>query len=394
MLNTDILLAEILRAFVAAAFEVVVEVARKHGKRILNSLMGKSDNEADDDLEENHEKLMELAGDLLPRRDYMLARTKTKLVTQQSGCHDWIYRAKKSVDEVQELETNYKTQSQHGSSGSSTGLSRSMKKMCKELRYWLELEPRIRLQVEKLPERVLSMSKPQLVDKPFLHPIVEKIKCNLEDENVKIIALCAGPKMGKTTIMQSLNNNEDIAKIFDIVILVTVSEDLSFEKLQYIIANRLKLNMEGITSSDEIYHQICQELKSKKCLLLLDEASGSFHSSLITQYGNAKDSKVVLTARTRPDCLEMKADILIPVEPMSKTVAWEIFQEKVGQNVNIPLVKPIAELVTEECAGLPSLIDKVASKFRRRDSYDLWKEGYEILQSWSGANIDDIDQLL
>lgn len=388
----DILLAEIFKTFVAAACKVVVEAACKHGKRILNSLMGKSDNEADDGLEENHERLMELAEDLFTRRNYILAQTKTKLVTKV--CDDWISWGEKSVNEVQELETNYKTQSQHGSSRSKTDLSRRMKKMWKELRYWLELEPRIRLQVEKLPERVILMSKPKPEDMPFLRPIVENIVCNLKDENVKTIGLWGRPEIGKTTIIQSLNNNEDIAKMFEIVICVTVSEDLSFEKLQYKVANRLRLNMEGITSSDEIYHQICQELKSKKCLLLLDEASGSFHSSLITQYGNAKDSKVVFTARTRPDCLEMNANILIPVEPMSKTVAWQIFQAKVGQNVNIPLVKPIAELVTEECAGLPSLIDKVASKFRRRDSYDLWKEGYEILQSWSGANIDDIDQLL
>lgn len=392
MFNTDILLAEIFNAFAAAACKVAVKAAHKHGKRILNSLMGKSDNEADEGLEENHRRLMELKEDLILRRNYILARTKTKLVTP--ACEGWISDVKKSENDVQELETKYKRHSQHGSSGQSTGLGSSIKKVCSELQLWLDLEPGIRIRVEKLPERVILMPKPKSEDKPFLHPVVENILCNLKDENVKIIGLWAEPKMGKTTIMRSLNNNEDIAEVFDIVIWVTVSEDLSFEKLQYKIAKRLNLVVEGITDPDGIDHLICEELNSKKCLFLLDEASGFFDSSLIPQYGNAKDSKVVFTARTRPDCLELKADILIPVERMSNTVALEIFKGKVGQNVNIPLVKPIAELVTEECAGLPSLIDKVASKFRRRDSYELWKEGYEILQSWPGVNIHDLDQLL
>ena len=389
MLNTDRLLAEIFRAFAAALCKAAVEVAGKNGKRILNSLMGRSDNEADDGLENNHERLQELAEKLSSKRDEILTQTKTKLVTH--AYEDWISRVRKLEEEVRELEIKYTRQSRQGSSESSTILSKSMEKKCKELHLWLEKEPTIRIPAEKLPERVLFMPKPKPEDNRFLDPIVGNILDKLRDETVKTIGLCGELKMGKTTIMQRLNNNEVTARMFDIVIWVTVSEDINFEKLQRKIADRLKLDLQGITNEFEIYNQIRQRLESKRCLLLFDEVSGSFDSSLVPQY---EGSKVVLTARTRSDCREMNVYPVISVDKMSDAVAWEFFKDKVGQYVNLPLVKPIAELVVVECQGVPSVIDKVASKFRRWDSYEQWKDGYEKLQRWSGANIHDIDRLL
>lgn len=389
MLNTDILLAEIFKAFAAALCKAAVEVARKHGKRILNSLRGRSDNEADDGLENNHERLGEIAEKLSSKRDDILTQTRTKLVTQ--AYEDWNSGVTKFEEEVHELKIEYTRQSQQGSSESSKILSKSMEKKCKELHIWLEKEPTIREPAEKLPERVLFIPKRKPQDKRFLDPIVGNILDRLRDETVETIGLCGASKMGKTTIMQSLNNDEEAARMFDIVILLTLSGAINFEKLQHKIAERLKLDLQGITDEIEIYNQIRQRLERKRCLLLFDEVSGSFGSSLIGLY---KGSKVVLTARTRSDCWEMNVCRVISVDKMSDAVAWEIFVEKVGQNVYIPRVKPIAELVVLECQGVISIIDKVASKFRGRDSYELWKDGYEKFQSWSGADIHDIDRLL
>jgi disease resistance protein RPS2 len=120
--------------------------------------------------------------------------------------------------------------------------------------------------------------------------------------------------IGKTTILQNLNNNEAIAKMFDIVIWVTVSKDWSLEKLQHSIAARLKLNMEGMTDPNEIAQQIRGELKSKRCLLLLDEVWEILDLPLIGMYDNEKDSKVVLATRHRHVCYDMETDEEINVQ--------------------------------------------------------------------------------
>ena len=129
--------------------------------------------------------------------------------------------------------------------------------------------------------------------------------------------------IGKTTITQNLNDNKDIAKMFDIVIWVHVSREWSVEKLQHVIIDRLKLNMEGITNVDEIAWRISMELECKRYLLLLDEVWHILDLKKIGIYGNQKDSKVVLATRYRHICHEM--DALIIMERMSEVDAWKMF---------------------------------------------------------------------
>ena len=251
----------------------------------------------------------------------------------------------------------------------------------------------IRIQVNNLPDLVLIMREPKREDEPFLLPHVEVILDHLRNEIVNRIGILGGKETGKTTMMMRLNNDEHAAEMFDIIIWVSASKVLDFNDFQRIIAGRLKLNVEGITNSDEIYHQICRVLKRKRCLLLLDEVTGSFDPSWIGCYGNGKDNKVVLTTRFRPVCLRMQTEV-VTVETMSRAVARKIFQEKVGQNVNLPHVRPIAELVADACHCSPLVIDKVAIKFRERDTVSMWEEGLRIVQGWPGTDIDHLVELL
>ncbi|XP_030955401.1 probable disease resistance protein At1g61300 isoform X2 [Quercus lobata] len=368
-------------------------------KNIVNNMRRKPDNEADNDLEDNHRRLKEEAKKLYARRDDILAQTKTKLVNQV--CEAWISRVMKSEEEVRELEIKYndeksnkKRRSQHGSSKSCTDLSKIIAEKCDELHnLWLEEKSKIGMLVEKLPERVIIMHGPKPEDKPFLHSIVEKILGHLRDKNVKRFGLWGMPGIGKTTIMKSLNNYEDIAKMFDIVIWVTVSKDLSLEKLQHKIADRLKLNTEGITEP-EIAQQIWRELKSKRYLLLLDEVWDTLDLSLIGMYGSEMDSKVVLATRYLHVCSDMNTHWELEVKRLSEADAWNMFKVKVGRHFNIPNVESIAKEVVIECAGLPLLIDKVASYFRRMDNIHLWRDGLRRLRRWPSINIQGIGELI
>lgn len=413
--NTDSLSAEMPKALVIAVVTTVVTTVvkavametLKSGKMIINIMKRKADDEADDEadgLQNNYEKLMELEKKLSLRKRDILAQTTTKkLVTPE--CEDWFSEVEKREEVVQKLQNEYKSMGcdeprhkkrrrQHGSSDSRTSLSKSMADECYELGYQLEKGSNINILVGKLPDLVIKMPRPTLADEPFLLPFVEVILSYLRDEKVKGIGLHGEPKTGKTRIMESLNNNEDAAKMFEIIIWVSASNDLDFGKLQHIIARRLKLNVEGITDSNEIYHKICEQLKGKRYLLLLDEPSGSFDPSWIECYGNEKDSKVVLTTRFRPVCFRMKTDVLIPVARMTNAVAWELFQKKVGPNMNLPHVRPIARQVANACYGSPLVIDNVAIKFRERNTVSMWREGLRILQGWPGTDINHLVELL
>uniref|UniRef100_A0A2N9FJ66 Uncharacterized protein n=1 Tax=Fagus sylvatica TaxID=28930 RepID=A0A2N9FJ66_FAGSY len=344
-----------------------------------------------------------LYNEILHRRDDILAQAKTKFVTPVFEA--WISRVMKSKEEVQELEikkekikkrtlAEFLCESSE-SSKSRAELIKSMVETCEKL---CNLLSKGNLEmVEKLPERVMIKHEPKTKDKKFFYSIVEDILGHLRDKNVKRIGLWGMAGVGKTTIMQNLNNNENIAKMFDIVIWVTVSKVCNLEKLQHAIADRLKLNMEGITDRNEIAEQICRELKGKKCLLLLDDVRKDLDLdlSLIGMDDNERDIKVVLTTRHRHVCYDMETDEPINVQPLSEDDAWEMFKVKVGKNVNHQDIEPIAKLVAKECACLPLLIDKVAKIFRRKGkSPQLWDDGLSSLQRWPHIEFQGIDELI
>ena len=65
-----------------------------------------------------------------------------------------------------------------------------------------------------------------------------------------------------------MNTHDNINKMFDIVIRVTVPKEWSEVGLQQKIMRRLNLNMGGPTDIEENTQIIFEELKKKKCLIL------------------------------------------------------------------------------------------------------------------------------
>ena len=370
----------------------------KDGRRIVNNI-NQTVNYAHD-LKKHYKRLTDIAEKLSARKEDIVAEAnkyKTKQFTRE--CQVWMSTVTKSEEDVQKLKTKYEK-----ARGKKrlwrvfhhrfrAKLSKSMAEKCDELHIlWSDAKFERGMMVEKLPECVRIMHAPKIEDKPSLHCVVEDILSLLRDGNVKKIGLWGMVGIGKTTITQNLNDNKDIAKMFDIVIWVHVSREWSVEKLQHVIIDRLKLNMEGITNVDEIAWRISMELECKRYLLLLDEVWHILDLKKIGIYGNQKDSKVVLATRYRHICHEM--DALIIMERMSEVDAWKMFKEIVGQNINISGVEPIAKLVVRECAGLPLLIDRVATTFKFKDNVHLWRDGLIRLRRWRSIKVQGMDEFI
>jgi disease resistance protein RPS2 len=238
------------------------------------------------------------------------------------------------------------------------------------------------------------MHAPKIEDKSSLHLAVKEILGHLRTLDVRRVGLWGIVGVGKTAIMQNMNNNADVAKMFDIVIWLTVSKYLGIEKLLRAITQRLKLNVEDITEPDEIAQRIRTELEHKKYLLLLDEVSEVFDLCKIGISCNQNDSKVVLATRFIHICDGMETDVEVQVQRLSEDDAYEMFCEKLGPNEQLPgTIERIARLVVKECSGLPLLIEKIATTFRRyQENLYLWEEGLRRLQerpSTISKSIDD-----
>jgi len=361
---------------------VVGEVYRD-GRNYFNSRINYAKN-----LENNHIRLKEVAKNLSAKMKDMenaANRDRTKELSEECKC--WIDRVKESEEEVQVLETDYEKIKNQNRNLLSKSFSRNRakvsKRMEKKLTELLELysEGTIRLD-EKPPERVIRIGAPKIEGKSSLHLAVKEILGHLRTPDIKRVGLWGIMGVGKTAIMQNMNNNADVAKMFDIVIWLTVSKYLGIEKLQRAITQRLKFNVEDITEPDEIAQRIRTELECKKYLLLLDEVYEVFDLHKIGISCNQNDSKVVLATRYFHICDGMETDAEVQVQRLSEDDAYKMFLEKLGRNVNLSGFEPIARKVACECSCLPFLIEKIASAFKR------YKEIYidHLLKCWKAED--------
>ena len=74
----------------------------------------------------------------------------------------------------------------------------------------------------------------------------------------------------KTTIMEHLNHHENVKNMFDIVISVAIQKEWSEIGFQQQILDRLVVN-KGSADIKKNAHIILEELKKKRCLILLED---------------------------------------------------------------------------------------------------------------------------
>ena len=147
-----------------------------------------------------------------------------------------------------------------------------------------------------------------------------------EGSNIRIIGIFGMGGVGKTSLLQTINNSLKVRNSFDVIIWVTVSKDLDILNLQDCIAKRLKLqNFPDKSSFEERKHMLSSYLKNKKFLLLLDDLWESFELQSLGMSLNDRGSKIVLSTRSKVVCTEMRVDEMIGVEPLLEDQGWKLF---------------------------------------------------------------------
>ncbi|XP_027345962.1 disease resistance protein At4g27190-like [Abrus precatorius] len=277
-------------------------------------------------------------------------------------------------------------------------LSEEMAERCRDIYKLLYDENSRDFLVDKPPECVLKqLNVPQINGYPTLQSAFESILGFLKNGKIKVIGVCGTKGVGKTTILRSLNNNEEVAKLFDIVIFVKVTTDDHKLQLQEKIANRLMLDIENIKEqSDDVARRIHRELENKKYLLILDEVEDVIDLELLGIPSNKNGSKVVIATRLPRVYKLNKVERVIKVMELSHDEAWKMFRETVraiSPVVDSLDIQPIAKLVCKRCSRLPLLIHKIANCFKLKESASSWWSGLEDLQPWPELQNQGLEEL-
>ncbi|KAJ9180012.1 hypothetical protein P3X46_008321 [Hevea brasiliensis] len=216
-----------------------------------------------------------------------------------------------------------------------------------------------------------------------------KIMATLRNESVTIIGVYGMGGVGKTTLLKELGRQALEDKLFDDVVMATVTQNPDVKKIQGEIADRLGLRFDEESVAGRAGHLRERLKKKKKILVILDDIWARLDMEEVgIPYGNAhKGCKILLASRSL-DVLstEMDAQITFAVGVLTDEEAWVLFRKMAGDSVEDPDLQSTAVEIVRECAGLPVAIVTVARALRDKNSFE-WKNASRQLKRPNSRNM-------
>ncbi|KAG4196650.1 hypothetical protein ERO13_A06G184400v2 [Gossypium hirsutum] len=184
--------------------------------------------------------------------------------------------------------------------------------------------------------------------------------------------------VGKTTLLTKLNNKfSTTPNDFEVVIWAVVSKDYDVGKIQDRIGENIGVPQSWKNKSvDQKAIDIYGVLSNKRFVVLLDDLWKKVDLNLvgIPEPSQTKGSKLIFTTRSLDVCGYMEAKTKIKVDCMEPGKAWELFQDKVGDEAlnSHPDIPNLAKQVAERleywfCEGLLIEFDRISEAQMQSD---------------------------
>ncbi|MBA0673489.1 hypothetical protein Goklo_023982, partial [Gossypium klotzschianum] len=180
--------------------------------------------------------------------------------------------------------------------------------------------------------------------------------------------------VGKTTLLTKLNNKfSTTPNDFEVVIWAVVSKDYDVGKIQDRIGENIGFPQSWKNKSvDQKAIDICGILSNKRFVVLLDDLW----------------KKVELNLDV---CGYMEAKTKIKVECLEPEKAWELFQDKVGDEAlnSHPDIPNLAKQVAERCGGLPLALITIGRAMACKTTLGEWNYAIEMLKRCALPQMED-----
>ncbi|KAK2632723.1 hypothetical protein EUGRSUZ_L01173 [Eucalyptus grandis] len=209
----------------------------------------------------------------------------------------------------------------------------------------------------------------------------------VNEKEIRVIGLYGKGGVGKTTLMNEINNNLMNANHgFEIVIWVVVSRPVDEDKIRDAIRKRLEIKDEiwESWSKDRRVHHLLIVLTKKKFVLLIDDVWVKLDLSKV---GVPRDclnngSKVVFTTRLNDVCVQMGADEACEVQCLTFEEALGLFESNVGKSIAHfhPEIQELARNIVLECKGLPLALVTIGQAMAGKDNPHEWGHALTTLR--------------
>ncbi|OVA05790.1 Disease resistance protein [Macleaya cordata] len=232
--------------------------------------------------------------------------------------------------------------------------------------------------------------------------VKNEVMAALKDEETYLIGVHGMGGVGKTMLMNQMRKQVQEEKLFDKVILTTVSHNIDMKMIQSEIAERLILNQlkekESISLRAEI---LSVRLKQEKSILVILDDLSSANLDLLPQLGivygengHKGGCKVVITSRSYDVCNSMLCQKTIQVRVLSDEEAWNLFKKNAGDVVESPALETLARGIVKQCKGLPIALHTLGRALRNNEDKLMWKEtASQLANNCDDVILGDLDQI-
>ncbi|CAB4298627.1 unnamed protein product [Prunus armeniaca] len=294
------------------------------------------------------------------QRSVDAAKRNGKTIKDQ--VQSWLNAVSKIFREAEELQTKLNMQRRCPSLKSRYSLSRKAKKIAE--RVLLKLDEELSNNVANpVPLKQLGSIISNEGFKGFesREDVMNDALSALRNEKTRIIGICGMGGVGKTTMVREIIKRlQGTNKLFDDVVMSTVSATVNIRTIQTEIAE--SLDMKLVEESESIRAQRLHERikQSKRILIILDDVWSAVKLQDVgIPFGDHEGCKILLTSRNEEVCKTMGCkDNIFRVQALNKEEAWELFKATVGESLdnNNPHLLHVAKMIADECKGLPIAI--------------------------------------
>ena len=327
---------------------------------------------------------------MLNRKDQVMERTRE--------CTTWLDEVQEMKDKLQQLRNRYQNISRRFCGicpfHNLLKLGKTIVTKTEEIIALKSRADQINIMIEREPMPpvpIIRKHTEKIDNVPSLNEHVERLLKLLKDDNLKRVGVWGLPGVGKTTVMENLNNKVRDTQLFDNVFWVTLSKGGSVRKIQLIILEQLKLEVKAIHDSNQIADMISEVLVNKRYLLLLDEVFIEINLKEVGIHDDHEHGAVVFAYRDRDFCRLM--DDHIKIERLSNDDAKNLFRKIVGDIIDRPSYKKIADRLLKECGGMPQVIKLIADSLRNEDDPAVWRHLLSDMQSPVTEPVQEMQEL-
>ncbi|KAG4204012.1 hypothetical protein ERO13_A04G022100v2 [Gossypium hirsutum] len=202
--------------------------------------------------------------------------------------------------------------------------------------------------------------------KSALNQIMEAMKA------VNMIGLYGMPGVGKTTLAQEVGKHAGDQKLFDKVVMFTMSQNPNINNIQDKVADVFGLKFQTSSREGRAEEVFKSMQRVNKILVIVDDLWEEFELKIIgIPFGDDHNGcKVLLTTRHQQVCTKMNCQKEIQLGILSEDEAWVLFRDQAGLEGNSSALNNEAKEVAAQCKGLPLAIVVVA-KALKGESLDL-----------------------